>query len=131
VPKQILTLIRGLPGSGKTTLAKAIVEAMPNTKHYEADQYFTDAKTGVYKFDKNKLATAHDSCLKNTYKALIEGYNVVVSNTFVKLKTLDNYLTAAKLTGASVQIVICQGNFGSVHSVPQETIERYKLEFEF
>ena len=35
-----LTLVIGLPGSGKSTYAKGI----PGASHYEADMYFIDAQ---------------------------------------------------------------------------------------
>lgn len=53
-----LILIRGCPGSGKTTLAKKLVENSDSkTKHFEADQYFTDA-SGNYKWDGMKIGEA-------------------------------------------------------------------------
>lgn len=50
---QTLTLIRGLPGAGKSTLASELVSREPNTKHFEADMFFVE--DGMYRFDKSKL----------------------------------------------------------------------------
>jgi len=49
-------LIRGLPGSGKTTMAKKI----EGFEHFEADQYFE--KDGSYEFDPSELNSAHEEC---------------------------------------------------------------------
>ena len=49
-----LILVRGLPGSGKSTEAKKI--AKTGYYHFEADQYFI-TPSGEYKFDKNLLKT--------------------------------------------------------------------------
>jgi len=43
-----LVIIRGLPGSGKSTFAKKFVEK--GFKHYEADMWMVD-KDGNYSFD--------------------------------------------------------------------------------
>ena len=85
-----LILIRGLPGSGKSTLAKQYV-AQGSFKHFEADQFFVDAN-GNYNFDPSKIKFAHQWCQDQVRKALVEGYNVVVSNTFTQKWEMKAYL---------------------------------------
>ncbi len=48
--KTNLILIRGLPGSGKTTFAKELASTF-GVKHYEADMFFE--VDGVYKFNRD------------------------------------------------------------------------------
>ena len=50
-----LILLRGLPGSGKSTFAKSL-----GGIHIEADQYFM--QDGEYKFDASQLKHAHNYC---------------------------------------------------------------------
>jgi len=50
-----LILLRGLPGSGKSTFANLL-----GGIHVEADQYFI--QDGEYKFDASKLKQAHNWC---------------------------------------------------------------------
>ena len=50
-----LVLIRGLPGSGKTTMARVL--ALVGYEHHEADHYFE--RDGAYKFDPADLPKAH------------------------------------------------------------------------
>lgn len=64
-----LLLIRGLPGSGKTTMAKKYAEV--GYVHCEADQYFETG--GEYHFDAGKLRAAHDDCLRRTIAAMDAG----------------------------------------------------------
>ena len=84
----MLRLIRGLPGSGKTTLAKQY-----NCLHLEADMYFI--KNGQYSFDKHQLQNAHQWCLLQTEIALKNNMDVVVSNTFTQLWELERYIKLA------------------------------------
>ena len=57
IPK-ILTLVRGLPGSGKSTFANNITNEFSVC---EADKFFYD-KEGNYNFDATKLSQAHKWC---------------------------------------------------------------------
>lgn len=60
-----MLVMRGLPGSGKSTLGRKILDTYnPNsdpsgTVVCAGDDYFTDPVTGVYNFDGNKLKEAH------------------------------------------------------------------------
>lgn len=54
------------------------------------------------------------------------GSNPVVSNTFTTQREVNPYLDLAKEYGYKVNIIECKGNFGSIHNVPPETIEKMK-----
>lgn len=112
-----LTIIRGLPGSGKSTLARSM-----GIRHYEADMYHT-APDGTYNYDPTRAAEAHGWCQYLTRESLEAGEDVVVSNTFTTYPEIAPYLNMAEATGATVEIIVCRGNYGTIHGVPQEVIE--------
>ena len=97
-----LVLIRGLPGSGKTTMAKA----MDGFVHFEAD----------------KLAAAHEACRAAAKEALDAGRNVVVSNTFVEFWEMQPYFDM----GYPVRVLEAIGSYGSDHAVPPEVVEEMR-----
>lgn len=118
-----LILLRGLPGSGKSTFAKSLI----GFEHLEADQYFY--KDGQYKFDINNLYDAHEYCRRTADECLYQGYNVVVSNTFTTKKELIPYFAIAKNHGIIPSVVLMQNNWGSIHGVPVETLQKMKNRF--
>ena len=119
-----LVLIRGLPGSGKSTMAKA----MHGYCHFEADQFFM--RDGEYKFDPALLKHAHDSCQKMADAALQIARDVVVSNTFTRKWEMQAYLDMAKKHGADVRIITATGNYKNVHGVPAEAIQKMRDRWE-
>jgi predicted kinase len=118
---QYLYIIRGLPGSGKSTLAKTLAEKY-NFNHFEADMFFM--QNGEYTFDRNKLKEAHKWCQEQVEEYLFMGHNVVVSNTFVKLWEIEPYEKLAKKYFAEINIIECNGQYQSIHNIPEETIKK-------
>jgi len=125
-----LTLIRGLPGSGKSTLAKKLASQTCMDRHYEADMYFLN-ENDEYCFDPKKLPDAHMWCREQVYDALLEGRNVYVSNTFTTKKELQPYIDIAKSLRIVPNIILMQGQYGSIHDIPDHTIARMKERFEY
>lgn len=123
-----LYIIRGLPGSGKTTMANELVG------HYaycEADQFFT-SQDGSYHYDKEKIREAHEWC-KNQVKALmiLNQYKIAVSNTFVKRWEIQPYVALAQQYGYRiVEITMSGDTYANLHNVPEETIQRMKANWE-
>lgn len=120
-----LVLIRGLPGSGKSTYARMVY---PDYVHIEADMYFLE--NGEYKFDASKLSLAHRWCRDTTQILLESGQNIVVSNTFTQYWELEPYIKFAESRGIEFDIFRCTGDYGTIHNVPQDVIEKMKARFE-
>jgi predicted kinase len=115
-----LVLIRGVPGSGKTTLAKS----MNGYVNFEADQYFETANG--YAYDARHIREAHRVCQERTRRALKEGLCVVVSNTFTTLAELEPYFTMSD----SFRIVEATGRWQNVHDVPQHRVDEMRKRWE-
>ena len=120
-----LILIRGIPGSGKTTYVK---NNLKGYKHYEADQFFE--KDGKYNFDATKLREAHNKCYLNTKKSLRDGDKVVVSNTFTRKWELEQYLKLAKNMNKKVKVLRTTKQFKNVHNIPNDKVQEMKDRFE-
>jgi len=115
-----LIIIRGVPGSGKTTFAKKLVSTGVIDNFFEADQFFELG--GSYKFDEKKIMEAHKWCQDKVYESLKAGRDVGVSNTFSRVWEMDPYL---KMT-SDIKVYKMTGNYGNVHDVPEEDIERMR-----
>ena len=126
-----LYLLRGVPGAGKSTLAKSL-----GGVHFETDTYFME--NGEYKFDPTKLKDAHRWCQDSVNTAMIlnhtAGLNetIVVSNTFTQEWEMEPYFELAKTYDYKVFSLIVENRHGGVnqHNVPEEKIQSMKDRFE-
>lgn len=126
-----LYLIRGTPGSGKSTFAKQLKTMGVVQYVLEADRYFTDSVTGEYKFDASKLGDAHQVCQADTITALEHGYNTAVSNTSTTEKEVEVYRKIAEDAGANFVSIIVEHRHNSVntHGVPEDKLQQMKARF--
>jgi predicted kinase len=130
-----LYLLRGLPGSGKSTFAKALV--CDDFLICEADKYFlTD---GEYMFDGSKLRDAHEFCRNRVETYMKDSLlndqfyrRIAVSNTFTQEWEMETYFELAKKYDYRVYSIIVENRHGGVneHGVPEEKLEQMKERFE-
>lgn len=118
-----LRIVRGLPGSGKSTKAKSF-----GVFHVESDMYLM--VDGVYVWSPHKLKHAHNWCKKMVHEAMQAGMDVAVSNTFTRIWEFQEYLELAGIHGYEVEVLRCTGCYGNVHNVPQKSLDDMKSRFE-
>ena len=135
-PKAKFYIVRGIPGSGKSTLAQQIAKSFTRSEHFEADMYFM--RNGVYDFDVQLLGPAHRWCLEMTRRTLqdfivneVEDSCVIVSNTFTRLREMDDYFDIARELNIIPSVVLAQGNFQNVHGVPEDKLQIMRDRFQF
>jgi hypothetical protein len=129
---KVLFLLRGLPGSGKTSLAHHI------WSHYvicEADKYFYN-EGGEYIFDASKLSEAHKWCQNEVEIRMKDNQvnpqyypEIVVSNTSTTEKELQPYIDLAKKYGYMVVSLIVENRHGNgeetnIHGVGKEVLDK-------
>lgn len=127
--KPTLYLIRGVPGSGKSTFAQSLLDKFVVQRAYEADDYFMQG--GEYRFDFNLLEDAHYQCRRNTWLALYEGMSVAVSNTSCAEWEVETYAIIARETEANfVSIIVENRHDGkNIHGCPDAKVEQMKRKF--
>lgn len=131
-----LYIVRGLPGSGKSTFATHLVGA--DFLVCEADKYFM--VDGEYKFDATKLKAAHEFCrntvetyMRDNVEANDQFYRqIAVSNTFTQEWEMQPYFDLAKKYGYTVFTIVVENRHGGVnqHGVPDEALTRMRDRFE-
>lgn len=125
----MLILIRGLPGSGKTTLAKRLLEVIPNSKHFEMNQYRINSD-GEYNYDPTQNQNVANICKIDALIALEKGFTVIVSNTFTRRWEMVDYINYVIIYNIPYQIIECYSQFKSEHNVPNEHVQRMKDRWE-
>ena len=98
---KIAIIMRGIPGSGKSTKAKELAKKYDATI-CSADDFFES--TGKYVFDVKKIGEAHKECFAKFSKAIKQGKNVIVDNTNLKPFEVEKYLDALENTDYKVCI---------------------------
>jgi predicted kinase len=121
--KKVIVL-RGLPGSGKTTYVRA---NFPTAFVVSADDYFVGAD-GVYRFNPAGIGEAHGSCFRR-FIAALQGSTelVVVDNTATSIAEIAPYFLGAQAYGYDAEIITlrCDPTIAAsrnVHGVPASAV---------
>ena len=141
--EKILVILRGLPGSGKTSFAKELTEDLKkkgiSTTTSSTDDYWYDDE-GNYLFDPYFLRDAHEWNQNRVRQDLKANVSVViVDNCNMAREHIAPYTSLAKEFGYEVMEIIV-GDFDTksaleyhrrcTHNIPLPTIKRLATTFE-
>lgn len=127
-----LILLRGLPGSGKSSLAELLSE---NGRYpvVSVDDYFTDSNGNYqFRFEENHLA--YSRCEEYTLKFIkLKKEKIFIDNTFTMGWEMEPYFKMASEYGYYIFVVTVEnrGGYKNKHEVTsdqlQQMAEKYKV----
>ncbi len=120
-----LILVRGIPGSGKSTFAQ---RAFPGTLLLENDMFHIHQ--GRYEWDGKKMPEAISWCMHTAEAALKHGMDVVVCNTFTKRRFVEVYQSIAQECGAGFIVYRCTGHFQNQHRLSASMVANFERAME-
>ncbi len=121
-----LVLIAGLPGSGKSTIARGLVEKAGFTRISsdqtrkelagikESETARTEFGSGIYTSEWNDRT--YDACLKKAESLLFQGKRVVVDASFAEEKRRIAFLNSARAWGVPSLLLLCTADETEIKS---------------
>lgn len=124
---KMLIIIRGLPGSGKSDIAKKLVG---NGVIHSTDNYLI--KNGRYVFDDENIAKYHNHNLMDSIRSMKKGISpIIIDNTNITAPSCINYVEQGKIHGYEIVIIEPDTPWAfdveelvkrNSHGVPKDTI---------
>ena len=121
-----LLLIRGLPGAGKSELARAL-----GGETFANDDYFTIGDQ--YLFDAKRMHQAVASCLQGVKNAMEDRKPLIcATNVFAEDAEMEPYRRLCALHGYRCHVVTVENRHGgrNIHGVTPDKIEEMRRRFE-
>jgi len=140
IKEKTVFIMRGIPGSGKTTLSDSIKkENIENSVSIcSSDSFFTH--DGKYEYDSSKIVQAHAVCFKDFISSISKAIHVIiVDNTNIRIGVINSYISLAVSNGYNVEIHEFIANIPEdirtcfercQHGVPEDAINSMSLRFE-
>jgi predicted kinase len=122
-----LYLMSGPPGSGKSAKARLIARDKLAVILSTDDFHHTDPNNPhLYLFENTRAGECHLANQERCRYFMQKGVNVIIDNTNLTNRQIGPYVRLAREFGFDVEIVYCEGDYGSVHGVPAEVIEKMR-----
>lgn len=120
-----ITIIRGLPGSGKSTLGRRI-SAESGAVLLEQDMF--RIRNGEYVFKS-------EDKVKEAFLGTIRQFaqfdaDIVITGVFATSKSIDEVLKSCRRPNKVVRVIHCANDFGTTHEVPEEVIRSMRDSWE-
>ncbi len=140
---KICYILRGLPGTGKSMLARTMEMGWGYAKSFSTDDYFM--VNGKYQFDPSKLGEYHQKNLNaadDYMKSFKDSHNTImciIDNTNTQHWEYEKYIQSAENNGFMVQIITIDWDAKDIplyaernsHGVPEEAIQRMADRWEY
>lgn len=123
-----LIIVRGLPGSGKSTIAQVIVKA--GYTFVEADMFHTSNNSGEYNFKLHNRPAAREWTDETVANLLRSGQNVVLCGVFATNDLLMKFKSYCDYAGHGFTVIHMEADHGNVHEVPEFVLEDMALTWE-
>ncbi|XP_002720631.3 NEDD4-binding protein 2-like 1 isoform X2 [Oryctolagus cuniculus] len=137
--KKHLYLLRGLPGSGKTTLARQLQHDFPRALIFSTDDFFF-REDGAYEFNPHFLEEAHEWNQKRARKAMRNGISpIIIDNTnlhawemkpYAVMALENNYEVIFREPDTRWKFNVQELARRNIHGVSREKIHRMKERYE-
>lgn len=133
-------IMRGVPGSGKSTLVQHLLERYPEAVVCSADHYMHSENDTEYKFDASKLSEAHEKCQQKAQSSC-EDYCpvIVIDNTNIRRWEMTKYRDLARYYNYLVVLLVPRTNWShdpvecarrNAHGVSAEIIQKKISDFQ-
>ena len=121
-----LIIVRGIPGSGKSTVAEMLGKAICCAD----DFYMHD---GEYKWVAEDIGKAHGWCQRKCRRFMkAQASQIVVANTSTTVREMQPYMDLARQFGYRVFTIIVETRHDgvSIHGVPEATLDKMRGRFD-
>lgn len=119
-----LTLVRGVPGSGKSTFARK------NFQCVVLENDMLQIQNGEYVWAPETTKRAIEKIAEITEELLSAGIDVCIANTFTKRSYIEFYKKMAARHHAAFEVIRCTGEFKNIHNVPEGVLKSMREHFE-
>uniref|UniRef100_A0A670I0X7 NEDD4 binding protein 2 like 2 n=2 Tax=Podarcis muralis TaxID=64176 RepID=A0A670I0X7_PODMU len=101
--QKLLLILRGLPGSGKTTLSRILLGQSRDGIIFSTDEYFRQ-NNGCWSYNVGQLGAAHDWNQKRARQAMDQGRSpIIIDNTNTQAWEMKPYVEAALEKGYRIE----------------------------
>lgn len=124
--KGLLTIIQGVPGSGKSTIARALASCTPGVVICSADIFFM--KGDEYVFEALRLPDVHRHCFLKAEQYMDGWYlNIIIDNCNILQEHCQPYINLASHYGYDIQFIEVRRYICGVVVLPPIPPEYYQV----